>query len=92
MDLTGNLNELVIYTSGGSTNYTYLFGTGELDNNGNATLWNDFLSGHMTKGGSYWGTWNDTQTFSNSRRGEFFVNYDGMNNFSKSAQGIRGAR
>lgn len=92
MDLTGNLNELVIYTSGASTNYTYLFGTGELNNNGNATLWNDFLSGYMTKGGSYWGVWNDTQTFSNSRRGGFSIDYNGMNNFSKSAQGIRGAR
>lgn len=92
MDLSGNTTEFSIITSNASLGYSYTFGTGELDVNGLSTAWNSLFQYYFYKGGGYYITVPNTEIFSNSYKIIFTPNFDAMNNFDLSVQGVRGCR
>jgi len=90
MDLSGNVSEFSIYTNSNSLSFGYIYGAGELASNGLSTTWNGLHYDY--KGGSYYASVSNTQSFSNSKRLYTTVNPDDMDFYLKASQGIRGCR
>ena len=86
MELSGNITDLVIYTSDASLTYTSNNGSGQLDTSGNSTTWNGSFDAYTDKGGGYYGVF----TVEISSR-SYLTDFNAMNNFNASQYGLRGA-